>query len=290
MVLSPSDRIKIISEVAGRLQDEGWALIDLTLRQFGQRTTDTWRGTEHDYIIEMISAASDSELQGLAHHVGFEVSEPVGGIDPPFWKDGSLRLFLSHLAKHKKFSGGLKEELEAYGISCFVAHSDIHPTTEWQDEIVTALSTAEVLVALLHDGFNESDWTDQEVGFAMGRSIPVFSVRFDQDPYGFIGRFQAFNGNKKSTTQLAKEIFDVLRTHKATERRMSEIIVTRFENSYSFQNAKANVGLLEELEYWSDGYSERIAGAVDGNSQISGSWGVAERVSRLVEKWARKSA
>ncbi len=60
----------------------------------------------------------------------------------------------------------------------------------------------------MHDGFKESNWTDQEVGFAMGRGLPVFSIRFDQDPYGFIGRFQAFNGNGKTVENLAREIFD----------------------------------------------------------------------------------
>ena len=44
----------------------------------------------------------------------------------------------------------------------------------------------------------------------MGRGIPVFSVRLGQVPYGFIGRFQAFNGNGKSQKDLATELFEVL--------------------------------------------------------------------------------
>ena len=104
---------------------------------------------------------------------------------------------------------------------------------------------------------------------------PVFSIRFDEAPYGFIGRFQAFNGNEKKPYDLAKEIFDVLRQHKQTQRRMAEILVARFESSINFQNAKDNITLLEELNTWSKNYSERITKAIKNNGQIKDSWGCA---------------
>lgn len=288
MSLNPSERIKIIAEAGRRLSGEEWPLIDLALSQFGLPTTDTWSGEKDAYVIEMASKASDDVLITLAHHIGFEVSTPEPGIDPPFWKDSYVRVFLAHLSAHREFAAELQEAMEHYGLTAFVAHNDIEPTTEWQNEIETALSTCEVLIALMHDGFKESNWTDQEVGFAMGRGLPAFSVRFDQDPYGFIGRFQAFNGNGKTADNLAKEIFDVLRQHKQTQRRMAEVLVARFESSYSFQNAKDNMTLLEELDTWSRNYSERIEKAVENNGQIEGSWGVPERVKSLVESWGKK--
>lgn len=285
MPLSPSDRIKIIAAVATRLDGAGWSLIDLTLKQFGQPTTNEWGGSQHDYVIQMLDDASDNALSGLAHHVGFEIDNPTTVIDPTFWKDGYVRVFISHLATHRQYAGTLKRSLEDYGFTSFVAHTDIHPTQEWQDEILTALSTAEVLLALLHEGFDESAWTDQEVGFAMGRGIPTFSVRFGQDPYGFIGRFQAFNGNGKSCNALAKEVFDALRVHKSMQRRMSEVIVTRFEESGSFADAKANMALLEDLQHWTKDYTERVRKAVKNNSQVADAYGVPEKVKALVKKW-----
>ncbi|WP_421718146.1 toll/interleukin-1 receptor domain-containing protein [Algiphilus sp.] len=283
--MTPSQRVKAIAEIAKRLSPESWALIDLTLTQFGLPSSDTWSGNSESYVLHMLSAASDSQLRDLSHHVGFEFESPASLIDPPFWKPGHFRVFLSHLAAHRAFAAELKNSLETYGISSFVAHNDIEPTLEWQNEIETALSTCEALIALLHENFNQSNWTDQEIGFVMGRGLPAFSVRLGKDPYGFIGRFQAFNGHGKSTDQLAKEIFDALRTRKETQERMSEIVVSRFENSYSFQNAKENVKLVEELQSWHPGYSERLSDAVESNSQISSSWGVPERVKKIIEKW-----
>lgn len=288
MTLNPSEKIKIIAEASRRLSAEGWPLIDLTLNKFGLPTIANWSGDKDSYIMEMASEASDDILEALAHHIGFEISTPKQRLVPPFWKDGCIRIFLSHISSYRLFAVELQEAMENYGLTAFVAHNDIEPTTEWQNEIKTALSTSEVLIALLHNGFKESNWTDQEVGFAMGRGLPVLSVRFSQDPYGFIGRFQAFDGNNKAANDLAKEIFDVLRQHKQTQRRMSEVLVSRFESSFSFDNAKNNIKLLEELETWSPNYSDRIKKAVESNNQIKESWGVKDRVTALVNKWANK--
>lgn len=288
MALEPSHRIKIIAETGRRLSVEEWSLIDLTLKQFGLPTTDNWQGEKEAYIIDMVSSASDDILIALAHHIGFEVSTPEQRLDPPFWKNKYLRVFLCHISIQRKYAAELQEALERFGMSTFVAHNDIEPTTEWQNEIETALSTCEVLIALMHDGFKESNWTSQEVGFAMGRGLPVFSIRFDQDPYGFIGRFQAFNGNGKTVYTLSKEIFEVLFQHKQTRRKMSEVIVSLFESSYSFQNAKENMALLEQLVTWNSNYSERIERAVKNNDQINSSWGVSDRVNSLIKKWKDK--
>ena len=72
------------------------------------------------------------------------------------------------------------------------------------------------------------------------------------------------------------------------QRRMSEIIIARFEDSHSFANAKANVRLVEELQFWTKEYSARIQKAVEDNSQVRGSWDVPEMVEALVKKWAAK--
>ena len=130
-----------------------------------------------------------------------------------------------------------------------------------------------------------SNWTDQEIGFAMGRSLPVFAVRLGQDPYGFIGRFQAFAGLGKPALTVARELFDSYRKNKQSQRRMAEVLVSLFEDSSSFAEAKARIGYLEELEFWESGFVSRIVAASEANSQIVGSWGVLERVAGLAKKW-----
>lgn len=107
-----------------------------------------------------------------------------------FQKD-SFRLFISHKDDNKKFANELKKALEVFGISSFVAHEDIEPSTEWQNEIEKALFSMDSLLALLSTGFSASVWTNQEVGVAFGRGIFILSVKAGEDPKGFVGKFQA---------------------------------------------------------------------------------------------------
>jgi hypothetical protein len=66
---------------------------------------------------------------------------------------------------------------------------------------------------------------------------------------------------------------------------MAEVLIKRFEESESFAQAKNRIGLLEQLDIWDASFSLRLDAAVQNNNQISGSWGIPERVAALVKKW-----
>lgn len=109
------------------------------------------------------------------------------------WEDEYFRIFLSHKSEVKMEAVELKNRLRLFGVSSFVAHEDIHPTKAWQDEIENALATMDGFVALMTEKFHDSEWTDQEVGIALARGVPIIAVRLGRDPYGFIGKFQALS-------------------------------------------------------------------------------------------------
>ena len=196
-------------------------------------------------------------------------------------------MFVSHLAAHKIQASKLQQALNNRGISCFVAHEDIEPTQEWQAQIELALATCDILVAMLHPNFHASKWTDQEIGFCMGRGIPILAIRLGEDPYGFIGRFQAFNGNGKEMVAIADEIFESICKNKQTQNAMANALVSIFEESDAFAVAKDRITYLEKLAVWEPSFAERILNAKKANGQISGSWGVADRVDALATKWKK---
>lgn len=65
---------------------------------------------------------------------------------------------------------------------------------------------------------------------------------------------------------------------------MAEVLIALFQDSGSFEEAKARIRYLEGLRVWEPSYSTRIESALESNSQISGSFGVPERVNRLINK------
>lgn len=286
MKLSASQRINLIKEITSRLTFEEWYLVDLTLKQFGFPVSDMWSGDRDAYIVQMLSDGMDLNLIDLAQHVGFNFYSPhVFKVDPPFWKKGMFRIFISHLATHREFAAELQEHLFTYGISAFVAHNDIEPTSEWQTQIETALATCDSLIALLHKNFHQSNWTDQEIGVAIGRGVPTYAIKFDQDPYGFIGRFQAFNGNNKTPKIIAAELFDSYRLGKQTQQKFNDVLINIFEDSSSYSDAIQRVSYLEKIEVWDPSFTTRIKAALKNNSQIYQAFKVPEKVKALIEKW-----
>jgi hypothetical protein len=126
------------------------------------------------------------------------------------WDKASFRLFLSHVSTHKSEASKLKEELLSYRISGFIAHEDIEPTKEWLTEIELALNSAHALAALVTPDFSQSNWTDQEVGIALGKGLLVIPIRMGCDPYGFMGKSQGLTGSFESVPRLASDLVAIL--------------------------------------------------------------------------------
>jgi TIR domain len=287
--LSKSARVKVISDIATHLDEEDWTTIDLTLKQFGFPISDQWSGDKKSYVVGMIEDATDTDLVELGEHLGMQLGGggQLSAAEPetPYWHDGQLRVFISHLTGHREIAAELQSAMKLFGISGFVAHNDINPTVEWQIEIETALATCDLLIALIHPEFVQSKWCDQEIGYALGRGIPVFAVRYGADPHGFVSRFQAFNGTGKAAHQIAKELFEAAIDHKKLQDKMADVIIDLFVNSGSFSTAKERMEYVERLKVWDTSYSARITKAVKTNSQVGSSWGVPEQVDALVKKW-----
>lgn len=281
--LTPSERTTFKTEIAKRLSPRSWVEIDLVLEEFGATIENSWSGDEFSYVVAMLRGADDEKITQLAAHLNVETGQDSIFEPPSFWVEGRLRVFISHLSKNKVFASDLQAEMAKLGISGFVAHEDIEPDEEWQSEIERALRTCDALVALLHDGFNESTWTDQEVGYALGRGVPVFSVRLDMSPYGLFGKKQAFNGKGKELSTIANELHNSYLKHPKTQDHLCDQIVASFCNSSSFAIARDVCTSLENLPIWKSDYTKNIRSAVDNNSQIASSWGVPERVTALIK-------
>jgi AbiJ N-terminal domain 5/TIR domain len=132
------------------------------------------------------------------------------GHAPTFWKSDALKLFVSHLAKNRKRIAQLKAALDSWGVSAFIAHQDIEPSREWQAEILSALATMDVLVALLEPGFRDSAWTDQEVGYALGRGVDIIPLLVGIEPHGFVAKIQGIQAKDRLPTDVAEELALVL--------------------------------------------------------------------------------
>lgn len=198
------------------------------------------------------------------------------------WTDGFFRLFLSHISAHKIVVAELKKELRCWGVSAFIAHEDIAPSLEWQNEIELALRSMHALTALLTPGFHSSEWTDQEVGFALGRGVLVVPVRLGLDPYGFIGKVQALSGSLDHPLRIAPLLFSILLNHSSTHRHMRNGLVHAFAAAGSFNSAISLSKEIATVKNFSDDEKAVILRACKDNDQVYKPNGVVTRVCAAI--------
>lgn len=238
------EKINLIDIIGRELQSRmTFSEIDVYFTEYGIPTDhNPSANSKWVYVKEVLAGVDDEIVLEIANEL--EIDHPVVSKIPivkdeeaTFWQPGHFRLFMSHLSVHKKTVGSLKRSLEKYGISSFVAHEDIEPTKLWEKEIEKGLFSMDALCAILMPGFKESNWTDQEVGVAIGRGVLVIPVRKEMDPYGFIGKFQGFQANNKSIGEVAKGIFKILSTHEKTRSKLINKLVDLFLMSNNAEEA-----------------------------------------------------
>jgi len=284
-----SERVKLIQQVSGRLHDLEWGELDLTLRQFGLPWSEAWGGDKLSYCIEHVEQGDDKTILDLYEHLhdGAKFEGVPYGDGAHLWQDGHFRLFLTHISSAKKVMSAVKANLAPKAIDAFVAHDDIEPTREWEQEIEAALETCDALAAFLTPDFHESLWTDQEVGFCVRRRVLIIPVRMGMDPYGFLGRYQALTPGTRDAAWIADALFEILLEHDLTAERMAPAVVTMFENSGSFAEAKQNLEYVKRVKRWSPELLRRLEQAIESNGQIESAWGVPEQVRHLVKEHSR---
>jgi hypothetical protein len=235
-------------------------------------------------------------LEPAPEHTHFHGQYRIGGcpesqvlIEPStedlirIWNAGRFRMFVSHKAEHKRTASELKQALERFGISCFVAHEDIEPTREWLLEIERALASMHAMIALLTPGFGDSDWTDQEVGIAIGKGIPVIPLKCGADPYGFIGKYQALKYRDKAS-DTARVIYELLWCKPGLKDILEEGLVAAFENAIDYRHANELVNWLEKRNSLPMELVQRLEKAPDSNVQVARAYGVKDRLPALLKR------
>jgi hypothetical protein len=228
MRMRVKQRLELLDRIGRELQARyGYAEIDLFLHAFGiERPRNVSVNSKWVYSKEALKEVDDKTLKAIAEELELNVpSIPSFAVVPPaMWQEeGVFRLFISHIAIHRDKAKRLKDALAPYHTAGFVAHEDITPTFEWQKEIERALFTMDAMLTIHTRGFSESVWTQQEIGFALGRGVKVVALRMQEDPKGFISKDQAILRRGRDAAGVAEEIASSLINDPATKARMAEV-------------------------------------------------------------------
>lgn len=153
----------------------------------------------------------------------------------------------------------------------------------WQQEITNGLDTMEIMLAFVTDGFHESAWTNQEIGYALGRNIPVISLKLqNEDPKGFVGNIQALKGRLENPEASVKDIYKLLSERLGNNRRLQDALVTAFVQSTNYDETKLRFIRLEGVtESLTDDDLSKIIQGYQDNNQLHNSIYLCNQYHRL---------
>jgi hypothetical protein len=225
--MRPTQRMDLLDQIGRELQRRyTFSEIEEFLSACGIKPPTDYSGMNSKWVYSKtaLKDAADSTLLEIAGELELKplVAGGILAVPPRNWQKASeFRLFISHISTDKDKATRLKTCLSAYAIDGFVAHEDIQPTLEWQVEIERALRNMDAFIAIHTEGFAASIWTQQEIGFAVGRDVKIISLKMGEDPTGFISKHQALARGKRTAEEIAKEVDVILAADLRTTERLA---------------------------------------------------------------------
>lgn len=224
----------------------------------------------------------DPEYQGATPFAARPVVDPD---QVSIWKAGLARVFMSHRDRVKVEVREIADALESYGVSCFVAHETIPDDEDWQKVILDGLETMELMVAVTTDDFSQSAYCMQEVGYALGRNIPVISLKVEKyDPSGFIAHKQATKSSFDTPIDAAKKLALLISKRLQQTDRFQEVLINSFCDSTDFVEAKNRfLRMKSNVDSLSNEQTKQIAAAYASNDQLYRAIYLNNQYHRLVK-------
>lgn len=297
--LSAPQRAESIIRLLSSLFDREWTDIDIILTSFQLQGLNLEDYPDYATVYAQcrasLQAADSLTLSRLATYVlGSGITTQVLDTKPSDTADdlwgsvGVVRVFLSHLASQREFVGRVSSDLHNIRISSFVAHNSIDVSRAWQDEIERALRTADVLAGIAHPGFYDSFWTQQEIGWALGREIPVVIIGSDESPRGFPARYQAPMLRELTPWRAASAIALWLTRQDRWASAVVDGLVHDLQHATSFGDAREAAERLNEVGKLTETVLDAIEHAYLSNDQLYPNHVGAAVVSGILKSHGRE--
>ncbi len=185
----------------------------------------------------LAATGDDDELVALGRHLAVPVAEDVAdGVadtttSATTGEPGRLFLFGSHLSTQRAFVGQVEAALREYGITLFVAHDSIPIDAEWEQEIADALRRCDAAAAFVHQGLHDSYSWMQEVGWLLGRGIPIARLMFDEAPMGLLGSRQGINARTMKPHDVAAAVLEYVAGRPELQPQLATSLVQAMKDS-----------------------------------------------------------
>lgn len=204
-------------------------------------------------------------------------------VDEDIFIGKTLKLFLSYSYKDKRIASAIKEAFEHYGMDAFLAHENIDVGKQWRVVILDNLKKFDVFVPIVSENFTDSEWTDQEVGFAICQEKLIVPITIDnQVPHGFLEMLQRITKFECSECEknynpselildCKKSVFEIIRiiaSKTELKKNLADSLIRSLSNIFTYANAENHFEILNSLQPFSEDQINEIINQSIQNNQI----------------------
>lgn len=268
--MDKSKRVRLIQQIRSAMDSMQWDDMDMVLETFGLGAMP--EGPDDFTLTQWLQNGSDADLLALGQH--FELSaaadahETAEASATRATNPGVLLIFASHLSTQRAFVGDVAVGLQAYGVKLFVAHDSIPIDAQWEPEIASALQTCHAGAAFLHKGIHDSYYCMQEIGWLLGRTVPIARLICEEAPKGLLGSKQGINARSMGAEAVAEALVDYSLTKPGLHPMLATSFVYAMRNSRSFKQTDLVWARLHEMKGLSATQCELLVEAAEQEGQV----------------------
>ncbi len=193
--------------------------------------------------------------------------------------------FLSYSSKDKILAGKVKKALEEFGFDVFLAHDSISPSVEWQREILKQVRNRKVFIALLTNAFDESEWTDQETGFAIAKRAVMVPLDVEKGPSGFLKSYQAI---RLDSSDIEETCFKIAKSVASRSERFGKeiraVLIKNLGDAESYDGAGSIASKLRQIDGLTSEEINQLLMLASENSQVYESGSASTHLRQLISK------
>jgi len=94
----------------------------------------------------------------------------------------NCEVFISYSKDDKLQADAACVHLESFGIKCWIAPRDIHPSEDWAEAIINAMDNSKILLLIFSDKSNHSPQVRREVERAVNKGLSILPFRIEEVP------------------------------------------------------------------------------------------------------------
>ena len=193
-------------------------------------------------------------------------------------------IFLSYSTKDEDAAKIVKTELKNRGIDCFFA-PDYLRTGNFLDELKEKLKSSDAIIALLSQNFRESDYTNHELGFALGLEKHRILICLDDTlPYGLLKDEHGICCSESSVITTIQDIEEAVFKITKYEKEHIDDCIESLCASGNWYDAARRAEKIQDVAQFTKDQINKIANTIICNDQVRTSWDARPILNEILRK------